>query len=104
MRLAVEPHRIADAEAVFDRHRAAERERTVPAHRIAEGRDDVILFTIDRQIVERGRGVDQRRRNLAAHMPRDAETPGPADFGHTRLTARSEDTPEGQECVSPCRT
>src|SRR3546814_10766210 len=36
VRLAVEPHRIADAEPVLDRHCARAGKRAVPAHRIAE--------------------------------------------------------------------
>src|SRR3546814_2124105 len=78
---------MADTEPVLDRHRARTGKRAVPAHRIAEGRNHVIFVAVDTQIVERGRGVDQRRRDVAAHMHPDAEAVGGVEFADGRLTA-----------------
>ena len=85
VRLAVETHRIGDTKAVLDRHRAAKRERAVPAHRIARDRDDVISGAVDAEPVEQGRGVDQRGRDIAAHVRRDAEAIGAVEFADRRL-------------------
>src|SRR3546814_16163544 len=82
VRLAVEPHRIADAEPVLDRHCARAGKRAVPAHRIAERRDDIELVAVDAEIIQRGRGVDHRRRDVAAH--------------------RSAERRVGQKCDSTC--
>jgi hypothetical protein len=84
--LRIDAHGIGDGKAMLARNRPRARQRGVPAHRIAGHRHHLEPIAVDAEEIEIGRGVNQRRRNIAARVERRAELGRPVQFAKRRRT------------------